>query len=532
MADQKISWRDAIKYRIAGIRQDVTSAIPGGGFGFGEGLTLSSLIGFGSQTARTRTYIYQKYQQMMTDPIVSGALRNHVTAALGGEEKDGQMVFIEPSSTADTAGKRLAEEIAGDLTEMLNRIAVQVTYNGAGFGDAYARLYTSSSGKRKGIADICADEMMLPPLVQPYEVGNETVVCLVAIGDKLNERLGMNQIARLKMPRMIYTPQPMAVEKAVRTRVQTNDVEGLPLLPSLVGGSFLADAEAYYANFASALTGLVGQRLLDSIDESMFTVQLSGMDKEQRTEYMTSVKNMLAASKKAADDAVKAGTPMLTRLRHLIPVWGDKQLVQVQGVNSGGGSGGGRSGTISIEDVMFHAKVLAGCLGTDLTMLGFADQMSGGLGEGGFFRTSVQAAERSRSLRKALADMLNHIIDVHVGVKYGVAFEPGKRPWDVNFFGNIAAMEAERQKTAMDGANTALLVLQVMQQAKELGLDAKATEHFLMTEAKLSREDAKMYAAAIEKARSAEQGDQGGMGGFGGVSGGGRGGRSNEFSEA
>ena len=40
---------------------------------------------------------------------------------------------------------------------------------------------------------------------------------------------------------------------------------------------------------------------------------------------------------------------------------------------------------MSIDDIMLHAKLLAGALGVDLSMLGFADTLAGGLGEGGFF---------------------------------------------------------------------------------------------------------------------------------------------------
>lgn len=520
MADQKLTWAEAIKYRIAGVRGREVS--PADAHVFGEGLTLTSLLGANGQTARARQTIYQFWQTMLTDPIVSGALQIHVTAALGGEESTGDMVFIEPRAGAeqDKATVKMVKAIADDLGPLFNRVATQMAYNGAAYGDAYARIYTAKRGPRKGVTDLCADEMMLPPLVQPYELGNRTVVCEVAVGSKGNERLTMEQIARMKMQRRAYVPQPMAIEKAWRTRVMEDDTERLPIMPALAGGSFLIDAEAHYNNHVSAMAGLVGQRVLDSIDESMFTLQMQGMTKEQRQEFMASIKQIFMASKAAAEDAVKSGRPFLGRIRHLLPVFSEKQVMQVQGVNASGGSGSGRAGNISIEDVLFHAKVLAGALGVDITMLGFADMMSGGLGEGGFFRTSVQAAERSRAIRKALAECCNHIIDVHVGIKHGLAFEEGKRPWQVNFFGNIAAMEAERQKTAMDSANTSLLLLQVMQQAKELGLKKDACSHFLMKEAKLSKEDADLYAKAIEEARESGE-DQGAGGGFGGGFGGG-----------
>lgn len=480
------------------------------GFEYGETLTTASLMGGGVVSARSRQQIYQKYQQMIADPVVGGALRLHVMAALGGDETTGDLVLIEPTAEAkkNAQAEKLAKEINDDLRPLFNRVAQLVAYNGVAFGDAFARIYTQP---KKGVVDLYCDEMMLPSLVQAYEQGNETKVCVLAIGSKMRERLTMNQIARMRMPRLVYTPQPMAVEKAWRSQITEDDPEKLPLMPSLVGGSFLADAEAQFDKFNAAMQGLVGQRVLDSIDESMFTAQVQGMTKEQRQEFMTSIKQMLTRSKQVADDAVKSGVPFLGRIRHILPVFDQKQLLQIQGVNGSGGGGGGRAGNISIEDVLFHAKLLSGSLGTDITMLGFADQMSGGLGDGGFFRTSVQAAERSRTIRFALSEFFNHIADIHVLYKYGQAYKPKDRPWAINYYGSISALETEHQKTQSDAMNTGAILVQTLMQAKDLGMDPAATQHLLETVMKIDSAAAKLYADAIEKAKPApEEG-----GGFG-----------------
>ena len=492
------------------------------GFGFGETLSTTALLGNGVQGARTRQAVYQKYQQMLSDPVVSGAIRNHVTAALGGHETTGDLVFIEakPDAKKDAAADKMVQEIAADLSMLFNRVASTVAYNGASYGDAYARLYPV---KGKGLVDMSADELMLPPLIQPYEMGNKTVVCEVAVGDRHREKLVMSQIARLKMPRMMYVPQPLAIERAWRSRITEDDPEKQPLMPSLAGGSFLSDAETQYNNFIAALQGLVGQRVLDSIDESIFTAEVAGMNKEQRQEFLEGVKRMLQRSKKLADDAVTSGRPVLTRIRHLLPVASGKQVLQVQGVNSGGGGGGGRAGNIGIEDVLFHAKLLAGALGTDITMLGFADMMSGGLGEGGFFRTSVQAAERSRIIRVAMTDFFNHAVDVHVAFKYGLEYPENARPWQVNFFGTISAMETERQRTAMDAVNAGLMLAQVLQQIKDSGLEEASMANFLERVVKLDKDDAAMYAKDIAKAKKEAAAQEAAAGGFGGGGGGGGG---------
>lgn len=516
----KVSFFNTLKARM-GFGREHIGDVDRSGFGYGDALTTVSLMGNEDVPARARQQIYLKYQQMLTDPVVSGAIRIHVTAALGGHETSGDIVFIEAKAAAkkDPKVEKLVQELSAELLPLFNRIAMTVAYNGAAYGDGYARMYAK---KGKGVVDISCDEMMLPPLIQPYEVGNRTVVCEVAVGPKMRDRLVMDQIARLKMPRMIYLPQPLAVEKAWRTHILENDPEKLPVMPSLVGGSFLADAESQYDKFASALQGLVGQRILDSIDESVFTAETADMSVEQKQLFLASVKKMLERSKEMADNLVKSGKPHLARVRHILPVASSKQLLQVQGVNSAGGSGGGRSGNIGIEDVLFHAKLLSGALGIDMSMLGFSDLMSGGLGEGGFFRTSVQAAERSRTIRVALSEFFNHIVDVHLAYKYGYAYTPSTRPWEVNFYGTISAMETERQRTQLDAANAGMLMSQVFQTLKDSGLDEPAIAHFLERVMKMDKEDAKMYAKSISKAKV--EADAQAAGGFGGGGGGGFGG--------
>lgn len=520
---EKVSWFNTARSKM-GFGRKFVEEVDRSGLQYTDPITTSSLIGNGEVPARPRQLIYQKYQQMIADPLVSGAMRLHVTAALGGHETSGDLVFIEATPEAKKNGQQLkmVEEISKALGAMFNKIAMPAAYNGVAFGDAYAKLYTKK-GANGGVKGLMVDEMLLPPLVQPYEQGDRTVVCTVSVGPKFREKLVMDEIARLKMPRMLYTPQPLAIEKAWRVAITEKDMDKLPVMPSLAGGSFLADAEQQFDKFVAALQGLVGQRVLDSIDESIFTAETEGMTAEQKQSFLNSVAKMLKKSKEIADNAVKSGRPFLARIRHILPVARGKQLLQVQGVNGSGGSGSGRAGNIGIEDVLFHAKLLCGALGIDISMLGFADLMSGGLGEGGFFRTSAQAAERSRTIRVSLAEFYNHIIDVHVAYRYGMSFEPEERPWQVNFHGSISALETERQKTKLDAINSVTMMAQCFQLVKDSGLDEKAMAHLFEREMKLDAEDAKMYAAAIAKAKKEQDAKESAQGGFGGPPGGGGG---------
>lgn len=475
-----------------------------------DGLSISTLLGTSKRTARNRQQLFMKWLDMTGDPIITTALRLHVTAALGGHETSGDVVFLEdnPALKGDKAAAKIVEELRTDLNGIFNRIAYTVAYNGAAYGDGYGRVY--SDGKN-GVVDVYVDEIVHPSMVTAYERGNATVGFVVASGQKFSERLDLSQMARMKMPRTVYIPQVRAMEKAIRLALREDDINALPILPSLFGGSFLDVAEQPYEALSTALAGLVGQRVLDSIDESMLTLNMDGMTKEQQREYKSNLVKILTASKKRAEDAVKTGKPVLSRIYNLIPVWGEKQLTALTGSIAGGG-GRGQSGTISIEDVLFHAKLLAGAIGIDLSMLGFAELLTGGLGDGGFFRTSAQAAEKSRLLRVGMAEFFNHIIDIHTFHKYGVVYKASERPWVVNFYGSISALETEKQHTKTEAMNTGAILAQTLAQLRDLRLDDAALKEVL-TKVMLLDED---QADLIVKGMAKPPPEDGGGGGFGG----------------
>lgn len=471
---------------------------------YGAGMTtVASLMASGSKKARTRQAIYDQWSQMEADPICSSALTLLTTAALGGHETNGDLVFIEkrPGYCDDAKMQKLVEEVREDLLPLFNSAAFNLGYLAAAFGDAYARVY---SEKGKGVVDLYTGELIRPPLVQAFERGSRTVGFAVYTGEKNFQRLDKTQMARVKMPRAQWVPQHGVFEKSIKLALEQDSIDALPLMPSMAGGSLLYPAEDPYNNLSASLLGLVGQRWIDSIDEQMLTVNLNEMSKDQQKRFLESIKGMLTKSKEVAESAAKGGKPILERIRHIIPVFGEKQLASMQAPNGGQT---GRSANISIEDIMLHARLTAGAIGVDLSMVGFADQLAGGLGEGGFFRTSAQVAERARVIRVALADFFNQVIDIHTLSKYGVVIPPSDRPWSINFYGSISALEAEKQRTRSEGMSVGLLLVQGMQQLKELGADKKMMMNFLTDIMALDEDQAKQYADNLAR----QPDDEGGV---------------------
>ncbi len=398
---------------------------------------------------------------------------------------------------------KVVEDVRG-LIPLFNRIAFQTAAIGAAYGDAFVRVYADKTG----VKDLYYEELVRPQLVQAYEQGGRTIGFSVSIGDNCFQKLNCLQMARLKMQRTRWTPQYGVVEKAYRFPIEEDDPSRLPIMPASVGGSFLFAAERPYDNLVASLLGLVGQRWIDSIDEQIVTANMKAMSQEQKEAFLKSIKGMLLHSKEVAENAVKRGFPVLERIRHIIPVFDDKQVLSIVPANGGTS---GRTSSITIDDVLLHAKLLAGALGVDLSMLGFADQLSGGLGEGGFFRVSAQVAERARIIRVALEDFFNEIINIHTYHKYGRVFKPTDRPWDISFYGSISALEAERQRTRADGMNAGSMVVQTIQMLKDMGTPEDVGEFFLQKGMMLDEEEAKTYAKIL--AQKDEGGEENGFGG-------------------
>lgn len=458
-----------------------------------DGVTVAMLAGSGDKPVRNRVQIYEKWFRMMGHPIISTALRAHVTQALGGHETSGDTIFMEPKPDASAAERALIEEIASDLLPLFNREAHSLAFRATGFGDAYLRIIFEQG---KGVTDLYGGELILPPLIQPYERGNTTTGYVWTTGEKASERLTVKQMARCKMKRMNYIPQVRAQELAQRLSLIQDDAEKWPHMPALVGGAFLDAAEEPHDRLQTSLAGLVANRILGSIDESLVTMNMEGMTLEQQKKAVGNFARMLETSKRAAQALIEKGEFSTQRITHVMPVHGDKAITQVQAFQ-----GSAATGTISIDDVMIQARLLAGALGMDLALLGFADQLAGGLGEGGFFRTSVQAAERSDIIRTALTECWNHIVDVHTLERYGYCFDPGKRPYQFNYFGATSALDREQQETRERSMNATSVMVQVLDQLRQMGLPEDAMALLMQTSMTLDEDYAKRLAKAIKAAK-------------------------------
>lgn len=466
-----------------------------------EAVSVDVLLGTGQREARSRMQIYTKFHYMAQDGLISTALRQQVQMALGGHETTGETVFLDDVPGLPASHKKINDELRAEVLPFLNAVAHSVAFNAAVFGDGYARPYTKQG---VGLTALGVDEVFTP-LVQPWEQGGKAMLYTMSLGRKGEERLSMLQLARMKLPRMVYLPQMRAVENAQRQAILEDDLTKHPLLPGLIGGSLLEAAEADYDNLIAALRGMVASRIMGSVDETMLGVNVDGMPVQQRRLLLDSVEKMLRSMKTRAEQLVKSGQYSMSRHFHMIPVAGDKQVTQITSFQGSSASGT----SANIDDVMFFARKLAGTLGSDLSQIGFSDQLTGGLGEGGFNRTSSQAAEKARILRTGMASFCDEVIDRHMLARYGYVFAPGQRTYKANFWGSIAALEAERVAQQERASNSTMILVQVLGMFKDLGLPKDAVAQVLEKRMQLDNDMAEMLSDALDKAKPAPGADLG-----------------------
>lgn len=131
---------------------------------------------------------------------------------------------------------------------------------------------------------------------------------------------------------------------------------------------------------------------------------------------------------------------------------------------------------------MLNLRRLAGGLGIDLSLMGWADMLAGGLGDGAAFHTSAQIMRRSMLIRQANIDAYNHVMSIHWGIKYGEYFEAKDYPWQFDFYSDQNAAATQALNNKQSRANTTTIQMQAVQMIKELNLGKETSQLILEDE--------------------------------------------------
>lgn len=450
---------------------------------------------------RSRMQIYTQWARMSRDPTISAALTLHMTAALGGHETRGDCVFITPSQLVrDKKGARaeklqkLIEEEAKAMSALLNKYAFTLVRRGLQWGDDFARVYSEEG---VGITSLLIDEHTLAPCVEAYEQGGKTVGFHMLEFDRnmrVITKLTTKQMLRLKMPRITNVPQTDVVYGILKKVLTVDKLEELPIIPAKIGGSMLYEAEDAWAKMTLLLSALNSQQVADSVKQGMLGIDMSGMPPEQRRIYKKNLEATLQASRNFVEAALNGGSAVYGTQYSFMPTWGEKQVV-----NPLGEMAQRAGGQINIEPLMIAVRRLSASLGIDMAMLGWADMLAGGLGDGATFHTSAQVAQRSILSRQAFTAFGNDLMQLHFEIKYGIRFEENQLPWQVEYFSANSAATTEAESNRVTRMNSLALTSQSLGALKELNLDRESVR-LLLEDVGFDFDKADMLATALTKA--------------------------------
>lgn len=443
---------------------------------------------------RTRKEIYTKWEQMLRFAPISEAMGIHITAALGGDVNTSQQVFITPSEklrqeiekSGNKAQLQRLESRIKPMERLINKYIVKICRDAVGFGDGYIRVYGK---KGVGIVDFLANEYTYPPLIQAYEQGNKTVAYQALDAktwQKVVSKLNMIQMLRLKMPRITHVPQYDLTDTLyISKTLQADTLEELPIIQAPVGGSFCAEVEEFYDNIVLALSSMNSQQIADAVNQMFLSVNMTAMPPAQRKAYIDGLQGIIQDHEKYVKSALEGGEALWNTKYHLLPTTNDKQIL-----NPIGDIKGQRQQTINTETFMINVRLLMGGLGLDPSMVGWADMMSGGLGDGAAFHTSSQIMRRSLMIRQTTTEFIHQILALDWGYAFGEEFVDKEYPWQIDFYSDQSAAMTEVISNQQTRMNAIAIKAQAIAALKELQLSEAVLVKMLERDAGMDYEDA------------------------------------------
>ncbi|MBN6242570.1 phage portal protein [Escherichia coli] len=475
-----------------------------------DGMTSAAdSISLSAELPGERLQKYNILETMAKSPTISTALNIHIAHALAPSKKTGQAFILSPKDGSDAEAVSRCEELTDDLGAMINDGLPSWAMIMAIFGVSYVRPYAEQG---RGITGIESSYYTLPHFVQEFYRGSQLVGFS---GDYILDTHSLRRVITepwnlVSMKNPYWTPQHKVIPVSYGTKGYSllSDQADKPLMETQnYGTSFLEYSYEPYLNLCASLAALKSTRNNAAKIDRLIALTTNTLDPVNAANYTRGVSQALKRhSDLVAQRSINANA-IPTVLNHLIPVMGDGKngiTIDTQSIPAD---------ISGIEDVMFHLRQLAASLGIDATMLGWADQMSGGLGEGGWQQTAIQAALRANWIRQAAQRTIYRLLDIHLAYKYGKVYTETNRPYDVQFNSMNTAIQEEENRELDARANFVAVISQIMDQIqnnpKLAGSDAFM--RYLFTE-QLHIDDDTLNTMIKEfKANESEQNNEHGM---------------------
>lgn len=437
----------ASAYFSGGIRGGVDTNHDGGILG---SATSSDAAQITHVLPEDRSARYAVLRLMAKDPTIDSAIKMHIANALSARTDSGESVFISP---AEGAGQdKIVDDLRATLMPFIKKDLNEWARKAAVYGSCFARVYGAQG---IGIQNIRCDYYTHPRFIQKFEKGGR----LAGYTTTYQGTNQANQRLRLMPPWSFVgfeIPEWWDCED-----IEPINVGGIPVdlamedaaIEGLVesqeyGTSLIATAYGPWMDLLDAICSLKMSRRNAARLERMVGVNTGKLDPERAAHYLDMVAERISNATADVERQSWLRGNVQTVVNHYVPIFGEKGGLQIDAVQ-------GTPDINGLEDVMFHIKRLGSAIGVDPALLGFGDLLSGGLGDGGFFRVSVMAATKANLLRHALKNGIQKLCELHVAYKFGKVFLPGNYPWTIQFNSVSSAIEREEQE-ALESRTNAL----------------------------------------------------------------------------
>lgn len=401
------------------------------------------------QLPKERQARYMVLETMAEDPTIDCAIKMHMAHALSARSDTGQVVSIE-SVTDDRDA--IVNDLRDSLQPRINRELNEWAYNAAVYGAHYVRVYGEV---KKGITNIRSDYYTHSRFIKKFEKAGQ----LAGFTTTHQGTTGVHSQIRLMPPwafvgfeipqwKNVSSTEPINIG-AVPVDLASDDYAAEALVESQeYGSSLIETAYQPWVDLLDAICSLNASRRNAARLERLIGVSTGRLDPEKAAKYLNLISSqILNTDREIAKQSLRRGF-VQTVINRIFPMWGDKARMEVNTVQ-------GTPDINGLEDVLFHVKRLGGALGVDPSMLGFGDFLSGGLGDGGFYRVSIMAALKANFLRQAIQNGVQRLCEIHVAYKYNKIFLAGEQPWRIVFNSVSTALEREEQENLESRTNIA-----------------------------------------------------------------------------
>lgn len=400
---------------------------------------------------------YEILRAMASDPTIDSAINMHLAHALSSKSDTGEIIEI----TGDGA---IADDLRQVFGDMLNENITKWAYTAAVFGFNPLRVYGKPG---EGVNLVRSDYYTHPYFTRRFERAGQTVGWSSKWQQTYGGKKSRGIISMMDPWKYVDIRIPdqntNISREPIRNAGDNFDIgndnymdEGF-IEASDYGTSLIKTAYEPWMDLQEAILSLNMSRKKASNVERLIGVQVGKLNPQKAAQYLNTVNRQMAKTAEAqAQKSLKQGY-VKTIWNHIIPIFGMGQgQMDISTLE-------GSPDIAHIEDIRFHINRLGGAVGIDPAMLGFGEMLSGGMGEGGFLRMSIQAALRAQQIRIAVSNMINNLFEIHIALKYDQVFLDDDKPWGVKFNSVSTAIAKEETEERERSSQFAMTVVQVMQ---------------------------------------------------------------------